>query len=130
MKKFTEKIIISTDFLNPCVNICRANGAKFQISSIKKDLAIMIYSKNFMLARSSFSKSVLYLSPFQKNFWVFDDAANFEEFQTDFFNCESPQDYLVQVMKNFSPTPLRLEFMKNSTCFWNFCQFSPNQTFS
>jgi hypothetical protein len=66
-----------SDQLNPCVSVSLKAGAKFSGGdSEREDLSRMIYAKNLVHARSSFSRAAMYLSPIKKQFWVFHGVEN------------------------------------------------------
>jgi hypothetical protein len=71
-RRFNKSIVVSTDFRNPCVKVAQRNGAKFVHESGIDDFATLVYAKNLALSRSSFTKAAMYMSPFHKNFYVFE----------------------------------------------------------
>lgn len=69
---FKNAEILTSDKGNPCVDVAIQAGAKFPGLNLgTDDLSRMIYAKYLVLARSSYSRAALYLSPIKKIFLGF-----------------------------------------------------------
>jgi hypothetical protein len=124
---------VSEDDANPCLNASLALGAVFAGGSPMDDAALLIYAPNLVLSRSSFARSALWLSPYPKNFWVFDGQPESIENETyDFrkrflehgehWDCAPSQEYIETCVGQWGPTMEKLaeqiEILKNETCNW------------
>jgi hypothetical protein len=91
-------VIISKDNLNPCVHVLQEHGATWQIAGLAVDLAVMIYSSRFVLARSLLSMAVMYLSPWSKAHYTFHKKGR--EWGPH-VNCEASGEYMRVVWESF-----------------------------
>jgi hypothetical protein len=121
------EIITTSDQINPCVNASIQAGAKFPgwISG-KEDLSRMIYAKNLVLARSSFSRAALYLSPIKKQFWVFHGVENrdwnYFDWAKRFFlefgshtNCVASKNYS-QILGFWKNSDHQIQLIQSEKC--------------
>jgi hypothetical protein len=135
-KKFGDGVriwAVSEDYANPCLNESIALGAEFVGGSILDDAATLVYAPNLVLSRSSFARTGLWLSPFPKNFWVFDgDPESIYTEKYDFrkrflehgehWECTPLAHYRDNCVGQWGPTMERLEeqieILKNDRCIW------------
>lgn len=137
MKKFNRTIAISMDYRNVCLNITIANGAEHKIQSVVEDLATLIYSKNLVLARSTFSRAAMYLSPFKKRFWTFDAMSEdsqyprwhhnhwYEEFGNH-ENCRATDQYRKDILDYWVVTDDHIKMILESNCTWEHVKGDPS----
>jgi hypothetical protein len=75
-KQFRHSIVLCQDWTNPCVNVSVSKGAVFDPGTFMTAFSKLLWAKNVVLSRSSFPRAALYMSPFRKNFYVFEGDVN------------------------------------------------------
>jgi hypothetical protein len=131
--QFARTLVVASDKRSPCVQILIDRGAEFSGLDWKSDFATMLYAKNFVLSRSSFSRGALYLSAVKKNFYVFEgepDSINgrwamftyrFLE-HGDHWNCEASEAYkqwiLPRGMGNWTADFWQRNLIRKERCHW------------
>jgi hypothetical protein len=127
MRNFTKVQAIGGD-LHPCRDVVIRAGASWQPYNDMLDMSRMVYARHIALARSSRSHAVLALSPFPKNFWVFDQLTELElerpwwrGYSPLMFgqgmNCR-PSDHFRKVVFPWLASPIQVEFVLHGNCSW------------
>jgi hypothetical protein len=92
--------VFAEDDANPCMEVIFSlANVKWRHQSLREDLALMLSAKRFVLARSSFSRSIVYLSPVDKIFYACsypwpDLGPHFE--------CTPPEEYAQMIFARWS----------------------------
>jgi hypothetical protein len=128
-QRFANSIVISSDYLNPCVNISIQKGAVFANGSPLDDFLLLAYAKNAAIARSSFTRAGLFMSPVPKNFYVFEGDGNsinsrwnsfmhrYLEFG-DHWDCRASPEYAGTLIGKWNGSAVHKAFLLNNTCTW------------
>jgi hypothetical protein len=114
--------------LHPCLEVVMKAGAQWEPFNDTLDMARMIYAHHIALARSSRSHAVLALSPFPKQFWVYDQPAEWVIGQPWWFgysplqfghgiHCMPSKRYR-EVTWLWRASDVQVEFVLNSSCEW------------
>jgi hypothetical protein len=132
-QQFRRTLVVAGDKISPCVQILIDRGANFSGKDWVADFASMLYAKNFVLSRSSFSRGALYLSAVKKNFYVFEGEPNsinsrwamfmYRYFEHgDHWNCEASDEYRRYIVPggvgNWTADAWQVEFIKRDRCHW------------
>jgi hypothetical protein len=111
--------VFTDDSNNPCLApILKINGTAWVPQGLAEDVALMLSAERMALARSSFSRSMLYLSPVDKIAYTFGYAwADLGPH----YECVPTADYLTFVLNKWSNfhNQRGLELVKNAECdYW------------
>jgi hypothetical protein len=127
MRNFTKVRALGGD-LHPCRPVVIRAGATWKPFDDRRDMARMVYSRHIVLARSSRSHAVLALSPWPKQFWVFDLPAEWgiepvwwRGFSPLMFghglHCV-PSDAYRTAIQPWRATPQQVQLVLNGICNW------------
>jgi hypothetical protein len=132
-KRFKKSIVCASDDLNPCVNKSIEHGAVWPGGTAKEDFARMVWARNLAIGRSSFPRAALYMSPFGKNFYVFEGDGNsinsrWEMFfyryleHGDHWDCRASQEYRDMIVPNgtgrWNAKKKQLNLLLRDKCTW------------
>ncbi|KAK8845680.1 hypothetical protein M9Y10_020598 [Tritrichomonas musculus] len=118
MRNWSDIRIIASDDKNPCVNIIREMGAKFEQHSFDDDFSYLINSKNLVISRGSFSYAVILFSYGIKKLYTFNSPSSR---LVDHMNCVPSEKFIQLVLTDWKNSDLQRELIRNSSCMkWEF----------
>jgi hypothetical protein len=108
--------VFADDSNNPCLGpILKTNNATWVRQSLQEDIALMLSAQRMALARSSFSRSMFYLSPVDKIAYTFGYAWADLGPHYDCIPTEEYQTFVLNYWSNFH-NQKGLELVKNAKC--------------
>jgi hypothetical protein len=109
--------------MNPCLGILlNSIGATWRARNIRVDLAELIHARNVILARGTFGKAVLFLSPIRKVIFYSMTLSN-SGFGRH-FDCVPSKAYADRVLDRWRNLPSQIEMMKSENCMkWNWIEW-------
>jgi hypothetical protein len=114
---------------NPCHNISVAAGAVWTQGGLRDDRGLMIYAPNLVLSVSTLAMMAVWLCPFRKRFWTFDNywqiknvvgphpRGRFPLFG-DHMNCVAPKAYVAKVLQHWRGTDRQYARMALGNCIF------------
>jgi hypothetical protein len=128
-RRFPRALIVSSDDTNPCVGVSMRKGALFRGTSAFDDFVTLIWAKHVALARSSFPRAAMYLSPVSKDFYVFEGDgftinSRWNWFMHrylehgDHWDCRASPRYRSSIFANWSAHDEQKQFLLTDHCTW------------
>jgi hypothetical protein len=135
MRNFTKMRVIGDKF-HPCTDPLIRAGADWELYNDTLDMSRMVFSRHIALGRSSRSHAVLALSPFPKQFWVFDQRTEwtleplwwrgYSPLQFGYgLNCV-PSEHFRRGVFPWRASSVQIQLILHSKCNWEPTPCTPN----
>jgi hypothetical protein len=106
----TNVSLIAQDTRNPCVKmLLNYTGATWRARDIRTDIAELIYARKMILARGTFGRAILFLSPVRKA--IFYSMSLSDPGFGSHFSCLPGQAYKERVLDRWKNLPWQVQMM-------------------